>query len=68
MVSSAWNKLVKRVYHDNKHKSGYMFKHALTDASKLHKSTPGKKSASKRGGRKKRGGKRTAKRSRRHKK
>ena len=34
---NAWTDLVKRVFNENKHKSGYKFKHALMDAKKLYK-------------------------------
>lgn len=33
MALSEWNKFVKKIYHENKHKTGYMFKDALKDAS-----------------------------------
>lgn len=33
---SEWNELVKNVYNKNKHRAGYMFKHALKDAKKVY--------------------------------
>jgi|TARA_B110000093_G_C12676093_1_gene288189 hypothetical protein len=45
-----WNKFVKKVYHENKHKPGYKFKDALKDASR-RKNEMGKPDAKKhRGG------------------
>ncbi len=41
---TAWTDLVKKVFNENKHKSGYKFSNALLDASKLYKNGPGSKS------------------------
>uniref|UniRef100_A0A6C0H4R0 Uncharacterized protein n=1 Tax=viral metagenome TaxID=1070528 RepID=A0A6C0H4R0_9ZZZZ len=35
-----WTDLVKKVYNENKHKHGYMFKNALKDAAKIYKKKP----------------------------
>jgi hypothetical protein len=36
-AGNPWTDLVKRVFKENKHKSGYKFKHALMDAKKVYK-------------------------------
>jgi hypothetical protein len=33
---SRWNDAVKKMWNQNKHKAGYMFKHALQDAKKVY--------------------------------
>jgi len=33
---SKWNEVVKNVWNKNKHRSGYLFKHALKDAKKVY--------------------------------
>jgi hypothetical protein len=33
---SKWNATVKEVWNQNKHRAGYMFKHALKDAKKVY--------------------------------
>jgi hypothetical protein len=34
---TAWTDLVKKVFNENKSRSGYKFKNALKDASKIYK-------------------------------
>lgn len=36
---SEWNNVVKNTWNENKHKAGYLFKHALVDAKKKYKSS-----------------------------
>jgi hypothetical protein len=33
---SEWNDTVKKVWNENKHRAGYMFKNALKDAKKVY--------------------------------
>ena len=36
-AGNPWTDLVKKVFNQNKHKSGYKFKHALMDAKKVYR-------------------------------
>jgi len=38
-AGNPWTDLVKKVFNQNKHKSGYKFKHALMDAKKIYRGT-----------------------------
>jgi len=42
-MASEWNKLVTKVYHDNKHKEGYSLKDAMKEASAIRKGTKSEK-------------------------
>ena len=44
---SAWQKLVKKTYDENKHKAGYKLGDAMKDAKKVYKKTPSNNSPEK---------------------
>ncbi len=43
-MANAWSKLVKKVYYENKHKSGYKLQNAMQDAKKFWKGDNNKSS------------------------